>query len=873
MNRGKENIWRFVLILYLAFFHSALPGQSQELSFDTTSLQKVIELLEQQSDYVFNYDPQLLNDYSYTGKIDANTIEEALLGVLFNTPFIHEIDENTVLIYRAEPNAYRICGKVRDALTLEPLIAANVAASDLIAGAQTDTSGFFDFNILAPKNQSFEISYIGYESQSFGVQSLTSGACPTYMLKINDAFFGEGITITGYILDGITQGDDYGSFELNFNQLSQSHSTVEHDILKTAQLLPGIGSIDDSASNLQVRGSNLGQNLILWEGVPLYNTGHIFGMISAINPFSVEGVSIYKGAHDPKYDNRVGGIIDISLTDSISNTLQGSIGTTLTEAHGNLEIPLAQDRLSLKLAGRRNISGLYNSPALISYTDKVFQYSFIDDQSNDPDLAILDTEQTLDYFDWSAKLIYNPTDRLSVNGGVYSNHQDFNYTFSFEGDPFVSEDNIRLETRAIYAETAYNVSEDWTTSLSFYHSEYANNYAQEGSENGVTINLFHQVNELKEKSFSVTNTINLAGQLDLTIGYEYNGKDLTLDLGDELDFDSEFAAIPQEQANFHNAFQSLSYTSKKLKINIGNRSSFYRQGSKWFHSPRMMLQYSLREGLKLKADAGAYHQFISQMTNLGIRPLRIDNPLWILNATDAQLSQDALKVAAGLVYHQNGWLIDLEAYYNQTDGITTITPQLGIVSAEIGFSTGRSQVKGFDALVKKQWSRFNAWVNYSLSKAEYSFPEIMAAPIATPFDIRHRVNFMMTFKLNKFQFSFNTGYHTGLPFSRANLQLNDSEPNPEPPFKYFQAYQSFNSERLKDYLRTDINAAYRYNLTASGSIKSEISLSLINLFNSMNFVAREYFVDYNYESDIYNLNYIEKVLLGRTPLLMVRIHW
>jgi len=356
-----------LLTLIFAIFSSALFCQSRMLSFENNGLDEVIRTIEEKSDYIFNYDPDLLAEYHFSGEVNAGKVTNALKNLLYDSPYTYELDGNTIIVYRPEPRTYRVCGTI-SGFAKEPLVAANIAAVALNSGGQSDELGLFDFELIADKNQKVEITYLGYQPVSFMVQDLTGSTCPAYRLTIDQDLWGEEIVIKDYLLDGISEGEAFGSFEMDFDKLSKNHSTVEHDILKTAQLLPGINSIDDSATNLQIRGSNPGQNLILWEGTPVYNAGHIFGMISAVNPFSVDGVSIFKGAHDPKYDNRVGGIVDISLTDSISNTFQGSLGTTLTEGHVNLDVPLVDDRLSLVLSGRQSIRGIYNSPPLQSYT-------------------------------------------------------------------------------------------------------------------------------------------------------------------------------------------------------------------------------------------------------------------------------------------------------------------------------------------------------------------------------------------------------------------------------------------------------------------------------------------------------------------------
>ena len=874
MSKQQKNIT--YLIFYLLLIHSSvtLLGQSQKNKQKKQTLQEAIEFIESNSDYIFNYDPALLSGYTCARKIDPKPIDKNLKEIFSDSPFEYDIEDQMILIYKPPPQSYRICGTLVDALTQEPLIAANIAALNTAIGTTSDLLGYFEFDYTGNKNQKFEISYLGYLPIRFSVQDIDGKDCLELGMNINKDLFGGEIIIHDYLLDGISMGEEYTALHLDYNQLSKNHSTVEHDIFKTAQLLPGINSIDDSATNLQIRGSNPGQNLVLWEGVPLYNAGHVFGMVSAINPFSVEEVSIYKGAHDPKYDNRVGGILDISLGDELTRGFHGSVGTTLTEFHSNLSIPIVKDKVSIEIAGRQSINEIFNSPTLQSYTDKVFQFSIIDEQKNSPDLDPLKAEQTLTYHDWNAKILYRPSDKFMINGGFYRNAQDFNYSFSYEADTLIAEDKINLITEIVSLGTAYDVTKKWSSSLDFYQSSYVNNYEKRETENEIIIAENDQLNQITEQSVTFSNKLNLGPKFQMNLGYEYNTKEVKMDLGNDVDFDPEFIPFEFERASFHNLFQSFNYTIKHLQIDGGNRSSYYQELDKWFHSPRINLQYDLNPNLKLKADAGVYHQFISQLTNVGTNQIKVDNPLWILNASESSLSQKANKMSLGLVYQKNKWLVDLDFYFNRTSNITNVVPQLGIITDINGFSTGTFSVKGMDFLLKKRWSKkLSTWLNYSLGFADYDFPDFFEPTFVAPNDIRHNLSYVTSYKYKAFQLSLNANYHSGLPYTQGVLTPNEDDPDALPPFQYFLTYESYNEERLKPYLRIDLSAAYRFNLTRREKVRMEISCSVINVLNRTNHVAREYFIDYNETTNVYKLSFIQKSLLGRTPLLLLRFYW
>ena len=218
--------------------------------------------------------------------------------------------------------------------------------------------------------------------------------------------------------------------------------------------------------------------------------------------------------------------------------------------------------------------------------------------------------------------------------------------------------------------------------------------------------------------------------------------------------------------------------------------------------------------------------------------------------------------------------MDLDLYYNRVSNISTVAPQLGIISEVNVFTLGSSNVFGIDLLLKKKWSSgINTWLNYSLGFAKYNFPDFPRASFVAPNDIRHNLSFVTSYKYKDFQISLNTNYHSGLPYSQGILTLNEEDPNAEPPFLYFVSYEAFNNKRLKPYLRMDLNIAYRFNFKPIKGTQLEISCSLLNVLDRTNYVAREYFIDYNEVTTEYKLSYIQKSLLDRTALFLIRFYW
>ncbi len=94
-------------------------------------------------------------------------------------------------------------------------------------------------------------------------------------------------------------------------QLSYTMGTK--DLIKSMTLMPGIKSVGEFGTGINVRDGGSDQNLILIEGSPVFNTAHVLGLLSVISADAIEGVIMFKGDIPSKYGERVTSVMDIEL--------------------------------------------------------------------------------------------------------------------------------------------------------------------------------------------------------------------------------------------------------------------------------------------------------------------------------------------------------------------------------------------------------------------------------------------------------------------------------------------------------------------------------------------------------------------------------
>ena len=128
----------------------------------------------------------------------------------------------------------------------------------------------------------------------------------------------EEVLITNYLTKGISLSNN-GTVVIEQQEFGILPGLIEPDILQSIQSLPGIASINETVSNLNVRGGTHDQNLILWDGIKMYQSGHFFGLISAFNPYLTNNVEVIKNGSSAAYGDGVSSIINMRLDNSLND--------------------------------------------------------------------------------------------------------------------------------------------------------------------------------------------------------------------------------------------------------------------------------------------------------------------------------------------------------------------------------------------------------------------------------------------------------------------------------------------------------------------------------------------------------------------------
>jgi len=174
--------------------------------------------------------------------------------------------------------------------------------------------------------------------------------------------------------------------------------------LQTLLSLPGIQSVDERISNLNIRGGTHDQNLILWDGIKMYQSGHLFGLISAFNPYLTENVLVSKNGTSAIYGDGVSSVIDMQTSNTIEREFSGGAGLNMINVDAFGKIPLGK-KTALLLSARRSITDLIVTPTFDQYFKRIFQDT--DLTNNLGGSNFISKDERFYFYDVTAKLLYN----------------------------------------------------------------------------------------------------------------------------------------------------------------------------------------------------------------------------------------------------------------------------------------------------------------------------------------------------------------------------------------------------------------------------------------------------------------------------------
>ncbi|MEW4923050.1 TonB-dependent receptor plug domain-containing protein [Algibacter sp. 2305UL17-15] len=671
------------------------------------------------------------------------------------------------------------------------------------------------------------------------------------------------VVISNYLTTGITKLND-GSLTVKPEKFGILPGLIEPDVLQTIQALPGVFSIDETVSNINIRGGTHDQNLILWDGIKMYQSGHFFGLISAFNPYTTKKVNVSKNGTRARFGDGISSVIDMQLSDEIDGKFNAGLGFNLINGHGYAKIPLTNNT-ELQLSTRRSITDVIVTPTYDQYFKRVFQDSdFSNGQKNENTIS---QNEDFSFYDMTAKFLYD----ISKKDKLRLHFLNVNNSLKYE-ERFSNNDRSEaLNSSLSQQNSAYGMTytRDWNTDFSTTVQAYVTNYDLDATNFDIINNQrLIQENEVFDGSARLDINYRLNTNFKLNIGYQFTEVGIS-NLEDVNN--PTFRSFIRDVIRSNSAFGEVGFLSNdaKTKLKIGARVNHFDKFDDILVEPRLNFSQRFLNVFRLELLGEFKSQTTSQIIDLQNDFLGIEKRRWVLsNNLDDEIVINGKSIqpvpilkskqaSAGIHYNKNKLLISAEAFIKKVDGITTRSQGF---QNQFQFTNaiGSYEIKGIDVLINKQFADiFSSWLGYSYSKNEYTFPTLNnGIPFPNNTDIRHAITFASTYTYRDFKLALGLNWHSGRPTTLPDFDANNDENT--------ITYTNPNSSNLDDYLRADCSATYSF--TISEASNAIIGASLWNVLNKKNILNAYYTLD-----DENNINKVENQSLGITPNISFRV--
>jgi hypothetical protein len=314
-------------IFFSLFFSFVFALSSHAQDKDKAILLKtILDNLAVQHQVNFNYIEEEIIIFKLVPPDDKLSLKNKLAYISDKTKIEFKfISSNFISVLNDKKLDKPFCGYLIDAATQQPIESATIHIINTNHSVFSNEKGYFELQIRSPND--IEISHVNYEKITVKPEQLYTENCPVFSLKpiINEL---ETVVADVFLTKGITKKMD-GSYEIKPKKFGLLPGLTEPDVFETIKQIPGINSIDETESNINVRGGTHDQNLFLWNGIRLFQTSHFFGLISALNPHLAHTIKVIKNGSSPFYGESVSSVVDISTHNPNIEEQNASIGLNM----------------------------------------------------------------------------------------------------------------------------------------------------------------------------------------------------------------------------------------------------------------------------------------------------------------------------------------------------------------------------------------------------------------------------------------------------------------------------------------------------------------------------------------------------------------
>lgn len=745
---------------------------------------------------------------------------------------------------------FTISGFLEDKISGEKLIGANIFDAETYSGTITNFYGFYSLTLKKNKYK-ITFSFVGYQKETLDID-LKNDTIIKVLLSPSVEL--EGVTIKGKTIKNSVESSQMSSINIPVKTIKSLPVLLgEIDIIKTLQLLPGVQSGSEGTSGFYVRGGGPDQNLILLDGVPVYNANHLFGFFSVFNADAINTVDLIKGGFPARYGGRLSSVLDIRMKEGNKEKIHGQGNIGLVSSKLSIDGPI-NDKTTFIVSARR------------TYVDILAQ-PFIRMEARDYDKF----SAGYYFYDINAKINHEFSDksRLYLSSYIGNDKAYFNSKDSYDSN--YDENKFKLQwgniTTALRWNYILNKKLFSNTTLTYsrykfitgvdFEEEYDNsfekfkfNYSSGINDLAAKIDFDYMPNPNQYIKFGLNNIYHTFNPGVNAFKYSDDSDvDIDTTFGNTKIYANELSAYFEDDIKF-NAL---------LRANIGLHYSGFLVKGKYYNSlqPRISLRYMINEKLSVKAAYTHMTQYIHLLSNTSIG---MPTDLW-LPVTDTIKPQKSVQYALGCFYNLNDkYNISVEAFYKTMQNLIEYKEGASFISQNDSWQNkvelGKGWSYGVEFLIKKDVGKTTGWIGYTLSWAERQFENIsFGKKFPYKYDRRHDISVVVTHKFNeKFDVGFTWVYGTGNAITLAKEKYLSYDNNTQ--YSYYQNIEYIgkrNNFRMPAYHRLDVGINFHKEKKWG---QRTWSLGLYNAYSRQNPFFVYFSTDYSFNG---NNNY-NKVL-------------
>lgn len=716
-------------------------------------------------------------------------------------------------------NKYTISGYLEDAQSGEKLIGATVYDPKSSLGAVSNVYGFYSLTLPADSIYLI-VSYIGYQKQ---IYKLFLDKNISLDISLSEEVEQEAVVITAEEnSERIEEKVQMSQITIPIEQIKKLPAFLgEVDVLKVLQLLPGVQSGSEGSSGFYVRGGSPDQNLILLDGVPVYNAFHLFGFFSVFNADAIKNVTLTKGGYPARFGGRLSSVLEINMKEGNMKKFHGEGSIGLISSKMTFEGPIWKDRTSFIVSARRTYIDAIVKPILLAVQ-----------KGKDPNSSAIPGYY---FYDVNAKINHRFNRKHRLFASFYAGDDKFSFLYrsNYRKGNFQEKYEYKngLQWGNITSALRWNwlISDKLFANTTLTYSKY--NFGIEILDKTTVIDGDSTyIYNFGAKYFSGIEDISFKMDFDYVplpahyIRFGINGTYHTFKPGAiNIKSSDPITAVDETFGNKHiRSGEFAAYIEDDLQIgkvfraNVGVHGSGFLVNNKFYYSvqPRIGTRVMLPKRIALKASFATMTQYIHLLTNEGIG---LPTDLWI-PTTDSIVPEQSWQVALGLAKTFEGLFeLSIEGFYKDMRGLVSYKPGASFIEPGSNWETkvesnGLGQCYGTEVFLQRTEGKLTGWIGYTLSWSWRHFPNSninSGRKYPYKYDRRHDIAIAAMYKFTKkisasAVWVFGTGNAVTLPIERYVMPSRQSH------LFEFENYGAKNSYRMRPYHRLDLSIDLHY---------------------------------------------------------------